>query len=71
MKMENIMNYKLLLYAFDILLCIYACSCINFEKFIKKDKVIETRILSLVISIVLGYLFTNFIIDFLEISKIV
>lgn len=65
------MNYKLYLYAFNILLCTYAFSCVNFEKFIKKGKIIETKILSLVISIILGYLFTNFIIDFLEISKII
>ncbi len=65
------MNYKLYLYVFNILLCTYACTCLNFEKFIKKGKVIETRILCLIISIILGYLFTNFITDFLTVSKII
>lgn len=65
------MNYKLYVYVFIILLSTYATTCLNFEKFIKKDKVIETRILSFMISIIIGYLFSNFIFDFLEISKLV
>lgn len=68
--MANIMNYKLLVYVFSIMLCIYAMSAVNFEKIIKKDKVIETRFLVIILSLVLGYLLSNFIFDFLEFSKI-
>lgn len=64
------MNYKILVYVFSIMLCIFATSAINFEKIIKKDKVIQTHILVMIISLVLGYLLTNFIFDFLEYSKI-
>ena len=65
------MNYKLYVYVFIIFLSIYATTCLNFEKIIKKDKVIETRLLSFMISIIIGYLFSNFIFDFLEISKLI
>lgn len=63
------MNYKLLIYVFNIMLCIFSLSGINFEKFIKRDRVWETRILVMILSLVLAYLLTNFIFDFLSISK--
>lgn len=65
------MNYKLLIYIFSILLSVYALSGINYEKFIKRNKIIETRFLVLILSLISGYLLTNFIVDFLEISKII
>ena len=70
MKMVNIMNYKLYLYIFFVLLSAFALSGVNFEKFIKKNKVWEARILMLICSFISGYLLTNFIVDFLEFSKI-
>lgn len=71
MKMANIMNYKLLLYIFDVLLCTYVVSAINFEKIIKKNKIVETKILVMIISFILAYLLTNFIFDFINYSKII
>lgn len=65
------MNYKLLLYVFNIMLCIYALSGINFNAFIKTNKIIECRILVMIIGFILAYLFTNFIFDFLEVSTII
>ncbi len=68
--MANIMNYKLLVYVFNIMLCIFSLSGINYEKFIKSKRVWETRILVVVLSLVLAYLLTNFIFDFLSVSTI-
>lgn len=65
------MNYKLLIYIFNIMLSIFSLSGVNFEKLIKKDKVMETRILVIAISLIMAYLLTNFIFDFIEVSKIV
>ncbi|MCI9279791.1 MAG: DUF1146 domain-containing protein [Bacilli bacterium] len=65
------MNYKLFIYAFNILLCIFATSAINFEKIIRKNKGLETRILAMIVSLVLAYLLTNFIFDFIEWSKMI
>ena len=71
MRKDNIMNYKLIIYFVNIMLCIFALSGIHYEKFIKKNKVWETRILVLILVFVLAYLLTNFIFDFLEWSQIV
>ena len=64
------MHYKIYIYVISVLLSTYTLSGINFEKFIKKNKVIEARILVLIISFALGYLITNFITDFLSLTKI-
>lgn len=64
------MNYKLLVYIFNIMLCMFSLSGIHFERFIKKDRIWETRILVIVLSFVLAYLLTNFLFDFLNVSKI-
>lgn len=71
MKMANIMNYKLLVYVFNILLCVFSVSAINFEKIVKKNKIVETKILAFILGFILAYLLTNFIFDFLEMSKII
>lgn len=65
------MNYKLLLYVFNIMLCMYALSGINFNTIMKTNKIVESRILVMIIGFGLAYLLTNFIFDFLEISMII
>ena len=65
------MHYKIYIYVITVLLSTYTLSGVNFEKFIKKNKVIEARILVLLISFALSYLVTNFITDFLSLSKII
>ena len=70
MKMVNIMDYKVYIYIVFVLISAFALSAVNFEKFIKKNKVLETRILVMILSFISGYLLTNFLIDFLEFSKI-
>ncbi len=68
--MVNKMNYKLLIYIFNIMLCMFCLSGIHYEKIIKKDRVWETRILVMILSFILAYLLTNFLWDFLNVSKI-
>lgn len=65
MKMEHIMNYKIYLYIFFSMLSAFALSGINFEKIIRKNRIWETRILVLLLSLVMGYLVTNFVLEFL------
>lgn len=65
------MNYKLLLYVFNIMLCMYALSGINFSAIIKNNKVVECKIFVMIIGFSLAYLLTNFIFDFLEVSTII
>ena len=62
------MNYKIYLYALMLFLSIYILSGVNFEKVMKKNKVIEARLLVMCLSMALSYLLTNFIWDFLKLS---
>ena len=64
------MYYKTYLYVIFVFLSIYALSSINFEKIIKKDKVIETRILMMLLGLALGYLITNLVTDFIQLDQL-
>ena len=70
MKMENRMHYKTYLYIFFVFLSIFALSSINYEKIIKQNKIIETKILVMILGLALGYLITNFVVDFIGLDKI-
>lgn len=68
--MVNIMNYKVYIYVITVLLSTYTLAGVNFNKIMKKDKVIEARILVILLSLIMGYLITNFIVDFINVSSI-
>ncbi len=63
------MNYKIYFYVFFILLSAFAISGINFDKIIKKNRVLEAKILVIILSFMSGYLLTNFIFEFLTFTK--
>ncbi len=60
------MNYKIYLYAFFLFISIYMLSGINFEKFMRKNKVMEARLLIMALGFIFSYLLTNFVVDFLN-----
>lgn len=60
------MNYKIYFYIFFSCAAAFALSGINFDKIIKKNRIWETRILVLLLSLVLGYITSNFIFEFLQ-----
>lgn len=62
------MNYKICLYALFIFLSIFIFSGVNFEKIMKKDKVIEARLLVMCLSFSMGYILTNLVLDFLNLA---
>lgn len=62
------MNYKIYFYAIFMFVSIYILSGINFEKLMKKNKVVEAKLLMMTLSVALSYLLTNFLFDFLNIS---
>lgn len=70
MRMENIMNYKAFLYIIFVFLSAYAISGLNFDAFIKRNKVIEARLIAIILTIISGYILTNFVTDFLEVSSL-
>ena len=60
------MYYKVILYIIFSFISAYALSAVNFNGIIKKGKVIETRVLTILLSLALGYLLTNFVIEFVN-----
>ena len=58
------MHYKAYLYVISVLLSAYTLTGINFDKILKRNKNIEARILVILVSFIMGYLITNFIVDF-------
>lgn len=64
------MNVKLLLYIFIIPFVMYALDGVNINSIFKKNKVIQARILYVMIIFALSYLLVNFIYDFYDVSKI-
>jgi len=55
---------KTILYIITVPFMIWLLDSINFNNFFKKNKVLQARILYLVISLVLSYLLVNFLYDF-------
>ena len=68
--MEHMM-YKVLIYTLSVLVSTFAVSGINFNNFFKKGYSNEARAFVFIIIIALGYLLGSFIIEFLNISKII
>ena len=62
--MVNIMHYKIYIYVISVMLSTYTLTGINFDGIIKKNKNIEARLLVILLSFIMGYLITNFIVDF-------
>ncbi len=57
------MGLKVILYIVMLPLVIYSMGSINYEKFIKANKVIQARLLFLFIGLGLTYLSVNFMYD--------
>lgn len=66
MKMVNIMQYKTIIYIIMVFLSAYALTGINFEKFMKSNKIVEAKIIVVILCFISSYLLTNFIVDFLN-----
>lgn len=58
------MNVKMIMYAVFTLISALTFSAVNFNNFFKVGKVFEAKVFFLIISIISGYLITNFVIDF-------
>jgi len=65
------MNIKLYFYVFFVLLSAYTLTGVNFSIILKKNKIWEAKLLALILSLIMGYLLTNFIYDFFTLSKII
>ena len=64
------MNIKVCLYILTTLLSVYTLTGINFNKIWKKEREVEAKLFIIVLSLIMSYLLTNFVIDFFSSSKI-
>ena len=60
------MDYKIYIYVICIFISAYALSGINFNNVFKKNRVIEARLLVLLLSLALGYLVGSLVISFVS-----
>ena len=65
------MNAKVYIYMVTTLLSAYTLTGINFNKIWNSKKSIEAKIFVILLSLIMSYLITNFITDFLSSSKMV
>ena len=63
------MNVKLILYILTTPLAIFALDSIKINNIFKVNRVFQARLLYLMVSMSLAYLFTNFLYDFVLNSK--
>ncbi len=64
------MNYRIYIYVISLFLSAYAITGINFDNIIRKNRVKEAKVLSMILCLSFAYLVSNFIISFIEYSKI-
>ncbi len=53
------------------MLSAYTLTGINFDAIMKRNKVIEARLFVVILSLIMGYLLTNFVFDFFSLTKII
>ena len=63
------MNVKLILYILAVPLSIFALDSIKINGIFKVNRIIQARLLYLMVSMSLAYLFANFLYDFVLNSK--
>lgn len=63
------MALKGLIYILVTIITIWAVNSINFENFFKKNKILEARVLYLLVCMSISYLVVNFLYDFFTYSK--
>jgi uncharacterized integral membrane protein (TIGR02327 family) len=64
------MSIKAILYILSVPCSLYALQSINFDKFLKPNKVVQARILVLILSLSISYLAVNFLYDFFVNTKV-
>ena len=60
------MDYKIYIYVVAIFISAFAISGINFNNVFRKNRVIEARVLILLLSLALGYLVGSLVISFIN-----
>ena len=61
---------KTIIYIVSVILSCFVMTGINFNNFFKKNHIWEARIFVVIMSLIMGYLLAEFIINFAEVSII-
>ena len=61
---------KVIIYIISVILCCFVVTGINFDNFFKKNHIWEARLFVVIISLIMGSLLAEFIINFAEASII-
>ena len=64
------MNIKFIIYLLSTIIVFLALDSVNFNAIFKKNKIFQARLFYFIIAFSLIYLLTNFICDFINVSKI-
>lgn len=62
---------KTCIYIISVLISAFVISGINFNNFFKKNHIMEARFFIIIISLIMGYLLGSFLIEFLNVSKVI
>ena len=65
------MNVKLILYIIFVPFVMYVLDGLNINFLFKKNKVVQARIIYIMIGLIITYLLVNFVMDFYDISRII
>ena len=60
------MSIKIMIYVFTTLLTIFMFDSLNINHLFKKNRILEAKIIIILISISISYLVTNYIYDFIS-----
>ena len=63
------MDAKLILYAITFPLVLISLLSLNINRFFKKNKIFEAKLLYIMLTMCISYLVVNFLYDFIEVSK--
>ncbi len=64
------MNYKMIIYVISVLCVSFSMSSVDLNKIFKQNKVIEANMFAVILILAIAELVSSFIINFLEVSKI-
>lgn len=64
------MNYKMIIYILSVLFTSFGMVSVDLNRFFKQGKVVEANIFAVLLILAVSELVASFIINFLEVSKI-
>ena len=64
------MNYKMIIYILTVLTTTFGMASVDLNRFFKQGRVVEANIFAILMILAVSELVSSFIINFLEVSKI-